>query len=217
MAKLAKSPKILAWHFLAESGKMAYRDAPVRAGKTYRCRGPILLCSSGLHASTRILDALNYAPGPICCRVEMGGTIRHGDDKLCATSRKVLAIADITTILHEFACDVAEQALAVAKVEDPRLWAAIEAKRKWLRGEITNEELVAAGAAARAAAWAAAWDVAVGAAGAAARNAAVDVSWAAARGTGRAASWDAQNTMLERRVLSVMGLTESGEESNNER
>ena len=212
MAKLAKSPKILAWHFLAESGKMAHRDTPVRTGKTYRCRGPISLCGSGLHASVRILEALNYAPGSICCRVEMGGTIQHGDDKLCATSRKVLVIADITTILHEFACDVAEQALTAAKVEDPRSWAAIEAKRKWLRGEITDEELEAARDAARNAARVAARE----AAGEAARNAAWAATWATARDS-RDAAWAAQNTMLERRVLAAMGLAESGEESDNER
>jgi len=63
---------------------------------------------------------------------------------------------------------------------DPRSIAAIEAKRKWLRGEITDKELDAARAAARDVAWdvartaanAAAWDAANAAANAAARYAA---------------------------------------------
>ena len=54
--------------------------------------------------------------------------------------------------LHEFACRCAEEALKLVKNPDPRSVAAIEAKRRWMRGEIGDEEL----AAARAAAWAAA-------------------------------------------------------------
>ena len=192
---------VLAWHFLAADGKMAHhKNTLVRVGKTYTCRGPISLCNHGLHASVRILDALRYAPGPICCRVEMIGTIQHGQDKLCSTRRTVLAMADITTILHEFSCDVAENALKIAKVDDPRSWAAIEEKRAWLRGEITDEELAAAWAAARDAAWAAARDAASVAANAAAWDAAWDAAWAA------------QNADLERRVLTAMGLetTEGG-------
>lgn len=104
-------------------------------------------------------------------------------------------------ILHEFACRCAEYALSFVASPDPRSIAAIVAKRKWLRGEITDAELdaacdaawdaawAAAGAAARAA-WAA-WDAARAAADAAwtaaldttcaARAAARDAAWAAAR------------------------------------
>ena len=77
--------------------------------------------------------------------------------------------------LHEFACRCAEDVLKLVKDPDPRSVAAIEAKRKWLKGEITDEELVAARAAASAAAWAAA------------RDAAWDAAWDAAS----AAAWAA--------------------------
>ena len=71
-------------------------------------------------------------------------------------------------ILHEFACRCAEYALSFVESPDPRGIAAIEAKRKWLRGEITDAELAAicdvASRAAMAAAWSAAnavaWDAA---------------------------------------------------------
>jgi hypothetical protein len=46
----------------------------------------------------------------------------------------------------------------MAKVKDKRSWAAIEMKRKWLKGKATNDELAAAGDAAWYAARAAAWD-----------------------------------------------------------
>jgi hypothetical protein len=63
-------------------------------------------------------------------------------------------------ILHEFGCWCAEDALASIGKPDPRSVAAIETKRRWLRGEATDEDLAAAMAAARAATWDAAWDAA---------------------------------------------------------
>ena len=80
-------------------------------------------------------------------------------------------------ILHEFACRCAEYALSFVESPDPRSIAAIEAKRKWLRGEITDAELAAARVAARVAARIAAQDVAW----VIARVMAQDAAWAAAR------------------------------------
>ena len=97
-------------------------------------------------------------------------------DRLWAVLREEFVPADI---LHEFACRCAEKAMALVRNPDPRSIAAIEAKRKWVRGEITSDEL----AAAQAAAWAAAQY----AAQYAARDAAQAAAWAAAR----AAKWDA--------------------------
>lgn len=97
------------------------------------------------------------------------------EDKLWAVLREEFIDAPV---LHEYACRCAEYALTFVSKPDSRSVAAIEAKRKWLRGEISNDDLTAA----RDAAWAAAW-VAAAAAWVAAR----DAAWAAAR----AAAWDA--------------------------
>jgi hypothetical protein len=81
-------------------------------------------------------------------------------------------------ILHEFACRCAERALAKSANPDPRSVAAIEAKRAWLRGEITDDDLRSARyAAQKAAVYAgyaaleAAWEAALVAALVAARGA----------------------------------------------
>ena len=66
-------------------------------------------------------------------------------------------------ILHEFACRCAEYALSFVESPDPRSIAAIEAKRKWLRGKITDAELHAARASAWSAVTAAAWGAATAA------------------------------------------------------
>ena len=90
-------------------------------------------------------------------------------------------------ILHEFACRCAKYALSFVESPDPRSIAAIEAKRKWLRGEITDAEL----AAACDAAWDAAHDAAMYAARIAARVAAQDVAWVIARVIAQDAAWAA--------------------------
>ena len=88
-------------------------------------------------------------------------------DKLWSVLREDFIEAPM---LHEFACRCAEYALSFVESPDPRSIAAIEAKRKWLRGEITDAELYAAWYAARYAAWVAAQDAARAAAMVAARE-----------------------------------------------
>ena len=108
-------------------------------------------------------------------------------DKLWAVLREEFIDAPV---LHEYACRCAEYALTFAREPDSRSIAAIEAKRKWLRGEISNDDLTAARAAAGSAAWAAA-DAAAGAAARAAARAAWTAADAAAWTAADAAAWTA--------------------------
>ena len=156
---------ILAWHFLTDDCRLRGGDKKVRPGMvlTHSSREPLIPCDRGLHASVRLIDALQYAPGAMLCRVKCGGEIiHHGDppDKLVCRRREVVWMLDATWYLHEFACLVAEKTLTTEKIEDERSWNAIEVKRRWLNGKASDEELAAAWDAARAAAWAAARDVA---------------------------------------------------------
>ena len=107
------------------------------------------------------------------------------EDKLWCVLREELI--DEKT-LHEFACVCAERALRRVENPDPRSVAAIEAKRAWIKGEISDAEL----AAARDAAWVAARDAARGAAWAATMDAASAAAWAAAWAAARDAAWDAE-------------------------
>lgn len=105
-------------------------------------------------------------------------------------------------ILHEFACCCAEYALSFVESPDPRSIAAIEAKRKWLRGEITDAELDAARTdaelyAAQAAAWGVAWAAATAAA------------WGAATAAESNTTGDAA---LEHEVEILRELLEEGDE-----
>ena len=104
------------------------------------------------------------------------------EDRLWLVLREELIDAPI---LHEFACRCADRALARIEMPDSISVEAIEAKRKWMRGEISEEAMAAERAAARAAeliaeraeefvaAKAAAW--------AAERAASMDAAWTAER------------------------------------
>ena len=114
------------------------------------------------------------------------------DDKLWAVLRSEFLPDEI---LHEFACRCAEYALSFVENPDPRSVAAIEAKRKWVRGEISDDELAAARAAAWDAAWYSAW-VVLDAGEKNARDitrtawdAAEPAAWAAAEDTAWTAAW----------------------------
>ena len=102
------------------------------------------------------------------------------EDKLWAVLRTELVDE---MILHEFACWCAEEALASVQNPDPRSVAAVESKRKWMRGEITDRQLEEARDAARDATRDAAEYAAECAARDSARCAAERAAWGAARRT----------------------------------
>ena len=104
------------------------------------------------------------------------------EDKLWAVLRPEFIEKDI---LHEFACRCAEEALSHIENPDPRSVAAIEAKRKWMRGEISDEELDAT----RDAAWSAARNAARYVAWSAALSATMDATCCAARFAACSAAW----------------------------
>ena len=78
-------------------------------------------------------------------------------DRLWAVLREELIDAPI---LHEFACRCAEMAMEMVPNPDSRSIAAIDAKRRWIRGEISDNELHVARDAAMDAVWNAAWNAA---------------------------------------------------------
>ena len=159
----------LAWHFVSADRRL--RDgSPLVVGEWLEYSGPLVLCKGGLHASTRAIDALQYAPGPIACLVEVGGAVVRGADKIVCSRRPPLWAIDATHALRLFA---RQCALDVAHPRDcPGI------VREYLEtGDETKRD--DAWAAARDDAWAAARAAAWYAAGA--DGAAALAAWAAAR------------------------------------
>jgi hypothetical protein len=192
---------VRAWHFLPADRCTRYSRRPVRAGQTiivHTRKRPLELCVWGLHACVRAIEALSYAPGPIACLVELGGEIIQDKDKVVATRRKCLGMGDATQVLYTFACDVAERALGRTEDPDPRSLAAVETRRRWLRGEATDAELSAA--------WSAARSAARSAAESAAWSAAENAAWGAAENAAWGSAWSRMNDDLEQRLRTLLGV-----------
>ena len=199
-----------AWHFVGDT----LRDGrPVPPdGEWLVHDGKCVICRSGLHASERIIDALQYAPGSTVCRVELEGIGGVHPDRVVASRRKILWRVDAGELLQRFA---RQQALAVID-----LWDAPDIVREYLEtgdeskradARDTAQETVeyAAREAREYATWdvmeCATWDVVEYAARAArnaaeyAARAAEQVVWysawysaqAATRAAARDAAWDA--------------------------
>ena len=58
--------------------------------------GQIKICASGLHASLRPWDALQYAPGSALCYVECRGDVQQQSDKLVCREHRIIMRADVT-------------------------------------------------------------------------------------------------------------------------
>lgn len=200
--------KVKAWHFLPDDYKLGYGDGrKVRVGETYTTPDkskPICLCNYGMHGSRRILDALTWAAGTICCRVEITGEVIEGHDKIAGRNRTVLAMIDVNKILHEFACCCAEDALALTDNPEPSSVAAIQVKRDWLCGRITAAELAAARNATCRLAKHAARESAKCAAKYAAKHETKDIAWDTAWDTAWKEAREKQNRRLTAMVNAAM-------------
>ena len=199
----------LAWHFVGET----LRDgSPIPAdGEWLEYSGPVVMCESGLHASTDPFDALQYAPGPVLCRVEVDGVVKRHNDKLVCSRRRIVARRDVTDMLRLFARQCASDVLHLlaapeivvrylatgdesirasawdaswTTASDASWTTASDAALAAARGAAWDDARDAAGAA-RGAAWATAWDAARAAAWEAARAAAREAARAAARAAQR--------------------------------
>jgi hypothetical protein len=181
---------VRAWYFCTDERKLRYEDKrAIVDGETLTVEGEPVLCKWGLHASESLVDALSYAPGAVLCRVEVGGTVLRGDDKLVGTSRKVvwsIPSAIVLPMAVEFARWCADRAESAA-------WSAADAARSAHAAAADAWSAADAARSAHAAA-ADAWSAANAARSAAAWSA-VDVwsvAWSAANAA-RSAEKSAQN------------------------
>jgi hypothetical protein len=173
-----------AWHFVADT----LRDgSPVpKDGAWLNHTGDVRMCETGLHASLQPFDALQFAPGPVLCLVDVDDIVAEDDDKLVCRKRRIVARMDATEMLRYFA---RMQAVSVIHLWDAPdvvcdyLMTGDEALRAAAGAAASSAACAyaAASVAARAAASAVVWAAASVAASAAAREAAWDAVWAAAR------------------------------------
>lgn len=121
---------IEAWHFAGDKLRDG-RPLP-KDGEWLKHEGDVVICESGLHASKRIIDALQYAPGSTICRVTCRGIVTEQNDKLVCTERRIdWRINDTDELLRTFA---RKAALSVI-----HLWDAPDIVREYL--ETGNEDI----------------------------------------------------------------------------
>jgi hypothetical protein len=214
--------KLLAWHFVAGNRMLRDGSLLVEPGYIYSigAEESVEMCEVGMHASRRAIDALQYAPGPVVCRVRLWGDVREDADRLVARHREVLWMADATRELHQFGVwcvrhtPLADGRTVWHVLSDLRSRRAVTMKESWLRGEATDSDLSAARSAAMSAAESAAMSAAMSAAESAANSAAnsaaesaaqcaawsaaESAAWSAAWSAARSAAESAQNTELTR-------------------
>ena len=204
-----KKQRELAWHFLQVRGDGAavLRDGrPLQVGQWLVHEGPVEICASGLHASTRAWDALHYSPGSYITRVEVEDVRERHNDKLVCTRRRPVWGFDAEPVLRAFARRVAKDCLdkwigTVPQVVldyletgDESLRSAAESAA-WSAAE--SAAWSAAESAAESAAWSAAESAAWSAAESAARSAAESAAWSAAWSAARSAAIEKYNGWLE--------------------
>jgi hypothetical protein len=150
---------ILAWKFIWADHRLRYADKrELRAGETLRdprdrygrpTATPILL-QNGFHASVSARDALRCADYKMThvARVEIGGVVVQGDDKLTGTEIRCLWIADAEKALRLFAINCRKRRMIhdfLGGSEPPlaALWA-LDCAERFMRGDADVDELAAA-------------------------------------------------------------------------
>lgn len=186
----------LYWHFcaLAPNGVPITREGYfLIVGKRYRIRDEPELCVRGFHGSAKVLNALDYAPGPWVSLRPLKNVV-HGLDKVVGKSYKQGPGFDATETLKAFG-----------------RWCALEVADIWEAPNVVKQYLKTNDASLREAALSAgrtpphsnphdnrifAWYTWVFAQGS---------RWAAARATAmyasRVADWETQNTKLTEMLL----------------
>jgi hypothetical protein len=132
-----------AWHFLRADKHLRYWPfTQVEVGQKLTYDQPPQLCIGGLHASYRLIDAIKYAPGPVLCRVSLGGAIVEGLDKVAAQERTCLAMVEASRLLHGFAMKCVIWYLKRYKyLRNPAVRLTLAAKTKWSRGKIDSRQM----------------------------------------------------------------------------
>ena len=205
-----------AWHFLYNDWRTGYDKLLVKIGEklVYSGQMPPIPEFRGLHASERLIDALQHANGSIVTFVECEGTVVDsypGDTKFVCTERTALWGYDATDELRLFSRLVAKEAI-VKFFDEEKFGKMPQVVLEWL--ESGNDELRnAARSAAESAAESTAWSAAGSAAYSAAYSAAESAAWSAARSATNSAAysaawsatnsaaWSAQNETLTSMII----------------
>lgn len=138
-----------AYHFLKAdftAGEGNEKPWEIGETRTIANANDVRLCEYGYHSSPTLLGALQYAPGPMACLVEVSEPLFKDTDKQVSVSRKLIRAINIERQLRLFGCDCAERVLYIWEKHsnDERPRQAITIARAYANGKATDEQLAAA-------------------------------------------------------------------------
>ena len=87
-----------------ENKRLRFGDERLaKTGITHSVKGELSLCSNGLHASEKVLDALTLVPENYLWLVSLSDEKIMGKDQVCARSRTYIAGFNATQMIESFA------------------------------------------------------------------------------------------------------------------
>ena len=107
------------YRFVKENLKSEHGDIQWVLGEWQKCEGKLSLCKTGLHASQKPLDSLNYIFGTRWFECEARGKVfSENSDKFCASEMRLFQEIP-KEVLIQFAIDCAKKVLSLFKKEYP--------------------------------------------------------------------------------------------------
>ena len=106
------------YKFVKENLKSEHGNIQWVLGEWQKCEGKSSLCETGLHASQKPLDSLNYIFGTRWFECEARGKILKDRDKFCASEMRLLQEIP-KKVLIQFAIDCAKKTLPIFEREYP--------------------------------------------------------------------------------------------------
>ena len=202
---------LLAWHGCRADGTTRHLKIKEVVGVKTFLAGDVELCKNALHGSLRAVDMLRFSEGLWIKRTLHEGKILLAADKIGSSERTVVAEADATQVVVDWAFWCADRAVRVHAVAALRQ-AGMGAKAEKLAGleAITDQKSAdTASDALNTATFTAAFTAYTAHAAASAAHAAVHAAavYAAAAAANEADEMEFLNAELERRLLALMGLT----------
>jgi hypothetical protein len=194
------------WKSMTAGMKSGVGDMTWKVGKWEKHKGELSMCHSGLHASVRAIDAMQYVKCEVLALVEVHGKHLAQGDKQCWSEMRVLKAYEWTkpdsVAMAIYAAELVIGNYEKKYPDDKRPRKAIEAARAWLENptEENRDAAYAAAAAVSPAAYAAA---AAYAASAAYASSAASAYAASAASAASAAVLDKIEAWIQERVKTL--------------
>lgn len=135
---------IQCYRFVEDDQTSVNGDMSWKVGEWNEVSGPIVCCSSGLHASLTPRDSLRNVYGQRWFVAEAKGEISHQGNKFAASEMRLVEEIPVT-VLRRFATRCVKDGLDYIEQRKPldaRLYQCIEVTQRYLDGELREEELL---------------------------------------------------------------------------